>query len=299
MTFAAFVLIFLSTFLHVTWNFLSKSTRPSVAFYLLMSSMAALIWSPFLFLGGIPFRSLPASFYLLLFGSVLAEVLYVAGLAYAYRRSEISLVYPIMRALPVLMVALLSIAFSLGRQFSLLALAGMVLTTVGCLLMPLRDFHSIHISGGRRDVLFYIFLGALGTTFYTLFDSSALKIIAEVAGERTTLQALGYLFLIEFGLVLGEIVLVLAIPGELDSLRKLWGHSYAPMLAGCCSSSAYGLILLAMTRVDNVAYIQAFRQISLPLGFLAGVFILKETGTMPKFVGLILITVGLLMTVKG
>src|SRR5690606_24318932 len=108
-------------------------------------SMAALIWSPFLFLGGIPFRSLPASFYLLLFGSVLAEVLYVAGLAYAYRRSEISLVYPIMRALPVLMVALLSIAFSLGRQFSLLALAGMVLTTVGCLLMPLRDFHSIHI----------------------------------------------------------------------------------------------------------------------------------------------------------
>jgi len=174
-----------------------------------------------------------------------------------------------------------------------------VLITIGCLLMPLRDFRSIHVSGGRRDVLWYILLGALGTTFYTLFDSSALKIIAEVAGERTTLQALGYLFLIEFGLVLGEIVLVLAIPGELDSLRKLWGRSYAPMLAGCCSSSAYGLILLAMTRVDNVAYIQAFRQISLPLGFLAGVFILKETGTMPKFVGLILITVGLLMTVKG
>lgn len=299
MTLAAFLLIFLSSFLHVTWNFLSKSTRPSLAFYLLMSSTAALIWSPFLFLGGIPFRALPASFYLFLFGSVLAEVVYVAGLAYAYRGGDISLVYPITRALPVLLVALLSSVFSLGRQLSVSALAGMLLISAGCLLMPMRDFRSFRIGSIRRSLLFYILLGSLGTTFYTLFDSSALKIIAEVVGERTIPQALCYLFLVEFGMVLGEIVLVLSIPGELDNLRALRGRCYVPMLAGCCSSSAYGLVLLAMTQVDNVAYTLAFRQIGLPMGFLAGVFILKEPGTMPKFVGLILICVGLLMTVMG
>jgi drug/metabolite transporter (DMT)-like permease len=299
MTLGAFILIFLSSFLHVTWNFLSKSTRPSLAFYLLMSAMSSLIWAPCLFLGDFPFRALPAQFYLLLLGSVTAELVYVSGLVYAYRRGDISLVYPIMRALPVLMVALLSIFFSLGRQFSMLALGGMALTSLGCLLMPLRDFRSLRFSGGQRNVMRYVLVAALGTTFYTLFDSSALKVIAETAGQRTVMQALAYLFLVEFGMMLGEIVLVLSIPGELDSLRKLWGRSYAPLVAGACSSSGYGLVLLAMTQVDNVAYIQAFRQMSLPLGFLAGIFILKEAKSAPKIVGLVLICVGLVLTLQG
>ena len=60
------------------------------------------------------------------------------------------------------------------------------------------------------------------------------------------------------------------------------------------SSSAYALILLAMGFVTNVSYIQAFRQMSLPLGVLAGVFILKEPCSQAKLIGIILIVAGLI-----
>ena len=41
MTLTAFLLVFLSVFLHAIWNFLSKKTNPSGAFYLLSSTTAA------------------------------------------------------------------------------------------------------------------------------------------------------------------------------------------------------------------------------------------------------------------
>ena len=44
-----------------------------------------------------------------------------------------------------------------------------------------------------------------------------------------------------------------------------------PSLASVFSSSAYGMILLAMPMVTNVSLVQAFRQISLPICAVAGV----------------------------
>ena len=52
-------------------------------------------------------------FFLFYLGSVASEVMYVAGLAYAYRRGDISLVYPLVRAIPVLLVAAVTFAFSI------------------------------------------------------------------------------------------------------------------------------------------------------------------------------------------
>ena len=66
-----------------------------------------------------------------------------------------------------------------------------------------------------------------------------------------------------------------------------------PYLAGICSSVAYALVLLAMGHVSNVSYLQAFRQMSLPVGFFAGLLILKEKGTAPKYIGMTLIFAGL------
>ena len=69
-----------------------------------------------------------------------------------------------------------------------------------------------------------------------------------------------------------------------------------PAIAGVCCSGAYGLILLAMPHVTNVSFIQAFRQLSLPLGFLAGVIFLHEKSSSTKIAGLLLILTGLVIT---
>ena len=48
--------------------------------------------------------------------------------------------------------------------------------------------------------------------------------------------------------------------------------------------------------VTNVSYIQAFRQMSLPLGVLAGILILKESHPPVKLAGIALVVGGLLLT---
>lgn len=299
MSLIAFALIFLSVFLHVAWNMISKSTKPSMAFYALMSATAAVIWFPFFLLSDIHLAELPWKFHALLFASVTGEVLYVLGLARAYRWSDISLVYPVVRALPVLMIAAVTIIFGLGKAPGKIALSGMVLITAGCFLMPLKKFSDFSPKRYFSSVIGFILLGAIGTTMYTIFDSSALKIVREAAGRISIPDTLGYLFLIEFGLTAGELLVVAGNRMERALFKKMFCRTLYPVMAGMCSSTAYALVLLAMGYVTNVSYIQAFRQMSLPIGFFAGMLILKEKGTVPKALGMLLILAGLLCVSLG
>ena len=60
---------------------------------------------------------------------------------------------------------------------------------------------------------------------------------------------------------------------------------------------AYVLILLAMNYVNNVSFVQAFRQLSLPLSALLGLLLLKEKISKLRWSALGLIMLGLLLCV--
>ncbi len=295
MSLTAFLLILASVFLHAGWNFISKKSVPSLAFYSLSCGTAALLWlGPFLFA---EFRSsdMPLHFWMLTFFSVLFEILYVGGLAYAYQKSDISLVYPLARALPLLMIALVSALFSLGsRQPSSVAILGMGVVFLGCLLMPLKYFRDFKWQVYFNPVIFLVVLAAIGTSGYTVLDSCAMQEIAKVYQKKSILLSMCYLFFIEAGIALGALSIVCFNKTERKELgRLLKTRSLSPILTGICSSSAYVLILLAMNYVSNVSYIQAFRQLSLPIGVLAGILILKESHSIPKLLGTIIIAAGL------
>ena len=299
MTFTAFVLIFCSVFLHVAWNMLSKGTNPSLAFYSLMSFTAAIIWLPFFAVSDISLAQMPLEFFLLAAGSIAGEIIYMSGLAYGYKKSDISLVYPVVRALPVMMVALVTTIFGMGKALNLLDYVGMVLITCGCFLMPLKTLKGFSIKAYCSSVIAFILMGAAGTTMYTIFDSAAIKIVREAAGKISVADTLGYLFLIEAGLAVGELCVLSFSKEEMDCFKKLLKKPLYPIIAGVCSSSAYGLVLFAMGYVTNVSFLQAFRQISLPVGFLAGVLILHEKPYRTKIAGVAIIVAGLLVMIFG
>lgn len=298
MTWIAFLLVFFSVFLHAGWSFLSKSTRPSGAFFLLSSSTAALLLLPVFLasdwrgLGVLPFR-----FWLLLTGSGCFEILYCLGLAYAYRRCDISLAYPLARALPVLLVAAVTAVFGIGRFPGVVALAGMAVITAGCLLLPL-DGRFQWTSYCNRAVLF-ILLAAAGTTGYTIVDSVSMALLRESAVQSALRSSLQYIFMIESLIAVGLAVYVQLVPVERREFRRLFLKSPYPLISGACSASAYLLILIAMGHVSNVSFIQAFRQMSLPLGVLAGILLLKERCSREKLFGVALIVIGLMMTAFG
>ena len=296
MTLTAFLLVFFSVFLHATWNFLSKKTNPSGAFYLMSSSTAALLWLGFFLHAEVSLATLPVRFWILLGCSIVCEMIYGIGLAYAYRISDISLAYPMGRALPVLMVAGVTLLLGIGARPSGLAIAGMGITFVGCILLPLKAMHDFKWKTYASRAIFFILMIAVGTTGYTILDSQASAILQAQPGETPLMKSLVYLFLLELGIALGLGGYVALLPMERKEFKRLFLRSPYPVITGFCSSSAYALILLAMRHVSNVSYIQAFRQMSLPLGVLAGIVLLKETPAKPKLAGVALIVIGLVIT---
>ncbi len=297
MTFTAFVLLFCSVFLHAGWNLIAKSNRPSMAFYTLMSATGATVSLPFFLLSEWRLAALPPSFFGLCAASIGFEAIYVYGLARAYRSNDISLVYPVMRALPVLLTAALTLLFGIGRPFGPVVFGGMAMIACGCLVMPFPSLRRIDLSVWRNRVTIFILLGAAGTTGYTLCDSRAMGLIREscASGTAGLTATLGFLFIIECGLCLSSFLVVLSDRRERALFSRMVGRTIYPVLAGCCSSCAYVLVLLAMGYVSNVSYIQAFRQLSLPVGFFFGVFVLREKGSFAKIFGLGLILAGLLV----
>lgn len=295
MTLTAAILVFISVFMHASWNMLSKSTRPSTAFYLIMNFVGGIIWLPFYIMSAPSFWGLAPLFYGLLAGSCAFEVVYMYGLAHGYKHGDISLIYPLVRALPVVMLAVITLLTGIGKAFGTVTLLGMFLIAGGCFIMPFVSFRNISLKGLNGKTLLFIGLGAIGTTGYTLCDSQALNQISNGAAVSNTCT-LGYLFLIQMGLSLGEVPLVLFDPEERAAMKSFYGKAiFYPVIAGIFSSGAYALILFAMQNVTNVSYIQAFRQLSLPIGFLAGVLFLHEKSSATKITGLCLILLGLLI----
>ncbi|NLZ62860.1 MAG: hypothetical protein GX902_03530 [Lentisphaerae bacterium] len=295
MTLTAFFLILVSAFLHAGWNFISKKSVPSLAFYSLSCGTAALLWLlPFL-ASDFSCARMSGRFWLLTGTSIFFEILYVAGLAYSYRLSDISLVYPLARALPLLLTAAVTAVFNLGsRQMGPQELLGMGIVFCGCLMMPLQRFRDFRLSSYCNIVIVFILLAAIGTTGYTVVDSVAMAEIQAVYQRQSITLSIAYLFFIEAGIALGTGLLAVCRRSERQEFSRLV-RLKSPFLTGICSSSAYVLILLSMNFVSNVCYVQAFRQISLPLGVLAGILILKESHGLPKILGTTLIVLGLLL----
>ena len=294
MTFIALFLIILSAGLHAAWNFLSKSGTPSIGYFFLTNLAATLVTLPFTIWGPVDYTILPPRFWGLVFCSVLCEIAYVIALANGYRRAEISFFYPMSRSLPVVFTFVLCSILGIGKTLSSAAMTGMVLVTLGCLILPIQKFSSIRFKDYFNSTMPFVLLGACGTTGYTMFDSISCNYLYE-QGCSKILVALGYLGIIELGIFLGITAMLLMSSKEREIMRKL-RSSISPYLSGIFSVGAYGLVLVAMGLVTNVSFIQAFRQLSLPIGVALGIFILKERVTAPKLIGVAMLLTGLILT---
>lgn len=144
MTLTAFLLILFSVLLHAGWHFISKSRKPAPAFFLVLSGAGMLLTLPFFLCSGVRLDALPLQFYLMVLGGGMSGMVCDLGLSMAYRRADVSLAYPLARALPVLLTAGVTLALGLGTPPGYVALGGMAVIFCGCLLMPLKRLNEMH-----------------------------------------------------------------------------------------------------------------------------------------------------------
>ena len=296
MSLTAVLLVSLSAGLHALWNLVGKRRNPSPAFFLVSAACSALLTLSFLFIFRAALVQVPLAVWGLLLVTGLCQAVYYVGLAGAYRRGELSVAYPLVRALPVLLIALISLG--LGKTFNLPGLLGILAVAGGCLLVPLPSFAAFnrraYLNGGTGLAV----LAALGTTGYTLIDSQALAILRDLPAAGLDRISSTLLFL-----ALENLVTALLLAGYVwliaDERRQLSSLSRTDWLTaagtGILITAAYGLVLASMSFVTNVSYIAAFRQLSIPLGAALGFLIQKEPATPPRLVGIGVLVLGLVL----
>ena len=304
MTLIAFILISASLLMHSLWHFLCKSSgKPSMTFFALFSTSLLLTIMTLGLSSGILFE-IPWDVFKYAAAGALFGVFCDVGLMLAYRYTDISMAYPMARALPVFFTMAVTSIFGWGKPLSLLAAIGMLIIFSGCLCMSFTgggsELNLAQKIVAVRKGLIGILIAAIGTTGYTIVDNYGIKkITAEFPETGELFTAAAYSTCRESVAALSLWILLIGfnLCNKERGLLKTMVKTAHPYMAGFAAALAYLLVLVAMNHVSNVSFVQAFRQLSLPLSALLGFVILKEKVTSLRLIALFVIMTGLILSV--
>lgn len=298
----AILLITLSAFTHASWNLICKAKAPSGAFFLILTDVSVILGMiPVLIVCPEYIVKAPAGVWWALLATGFFQAVYFVSLANAYRLSEISVAYPLARSIPVLLTPIVTFIFGFGKTPTCWALLGMFLIFCGCLVLPQKKFKEILNRKNYANAGFLcVICAALFITGYTVTDREGLRTLEEMLRLENGLSATeklpsklvfsSALFFITFEYLMISLFLtpyVLLVKTEREKLKSTMqnGLGYT-LLATVLCSGGYMLVLCAMQLVDNVSYVVAFRQLSIPLGAVLGIYLLKENYNVCKISGL-------------
>jgi len=301
-TLTAVVLILISAFTHVGWNLLGKREQPSAAFFLLANTFGFLCLLPTLVLFGSAIPAFPASVWLLLAATGFVQALYMLGLANAYRRGDLSIVYPIARSSPIIVVIIVTLFFNRSDQVSAQCICGIVLVLVGMFALPMKSFGDFRVGNYLNLSVFFALSAAFATAGYTIIDDEALRRLREPSALPIGAWQAAMLYAFFEGLTtslwLGVWVLF-RDRGRNVVWEILKTRPSRALLAGAGMFATYTLVLISLGFVSNVSYVVAFRQISVPLGTVLGILILKEPAYVSKYIGVVVVFAGLVLVGTG
>ncbi len=278
MPIALVAIISASAVLHASWNLAAHSQRRNDRFFLRLCLAGAAIGLLPALLSETSSAPMPGEVWMLLLATGACQAAYYFGLSMGYRHGEFSVVYPVARALPVLILAVVDMAR--GRPPNLAGWAGLVLVFTGCVLAPQVSLKSFSLKRYWSQATVWIAVVALAMVGYTTLDKAAAELLPS-----------GPLSAIRYGAwenVIAAPWLWLVVrfaerrsnPGSVDS--PISGVDNAdwrwPVAAAVFMVAAYWLVLWAYQLSPQASYIAALRQLSLVIGAVAGVVLFKEPG---------------------
>ncbi len=226
-------------------------------------------------------------------------MVYVWGLVLAYERGQMSVLYPLIRSLPLVLLLLLSAVF--GKLPSLGASGGILLVVLGSLLLPMQHFKDINRQHYLNLGMLFVLMAALGTVGYSWIDALASKDLQALAPNQSGGQiALLYVLLQNYA-ALGLMLLPLAWQKWRQPQQELIWHPkaghWSALSTGLLILLTYALVVWAMTLSDNVSLVVALRQFSILFSLLFGIWLLQEQQSRPKWLGTGLIMLGLVLVI--
>lgn len=288
----AIILILLSAFIHAWWNLISKRSSPNAAFFLVANSTGAWIFFPWVITGPDIVLTIPGRVWVLLIATGLFQAFYCMALASAYRHGDLSVTYPIARSLPVILVPFVSVVIGRGHLLGGWFLAGTLLVLTGGILIASEDVRSIKIRLNWVGALPMAVLAAVGTTGYSMIDDRALRILRGTLADAHTTVHITLVYAFFEALACAGWLAVFVVPKRLNFKDV---PAVRAVGAGILMYLTYGMVLLAMAYARDISLIVAFRQVSILIGAVMGLVILKEALHRWKLPGLVILFTGLLI----
>ncbi len=298
MSVTAAVILIVSAFTHAGWNFLSKKENPTLAFYLVANLVGVLCVLPILGIYRHQIPLIPPIIWICLISSGFFLAVYMAFLAGAYRTGDLSVVYPLARSLPAIMVTFITAMMGENQVVGPAFTAGVIMVTVGCLVLPIQRICQFSISSYMNLSCLLAAMAAVCIAGYTVVDGEAMAAFRATAGScfNPLSATLIYLALEAVTCTVWKIMIVLCSARERKSFAIVLKRSkVAAAKTGIGIYLTYGLVLLSMNFVTNVSYVAAFRQLSIPLGAIMGMVFLGEARYLTKISGLITIFSGMVL----
>jgi drug/metabolite transporter (DMT)-like permease len=209
--------------------------------------------------------------------SAALEAAYFFLLVAAYRRSDVSLVYPVARGVaPVLVLVGATIA---GATLGAWQALGVIAVGVGVVL--------VRGLGGPVDTRGLALALAIAATIagYTLVDKEGIEHASAVAYLELVLLPVAAVVLVGHGLA-----------GRLPAVRAEIG--LRSLAAAVCSFAAYGLVLAALSRAPAAA-VAAVRETSILIAVALAAVTLREHVGAGRLFGAALVVVGVALVALG
>jgi drug/metabolite transporter (DMT)-like permease len=291
MAFASLLLVVLASFIHASWNLLSKraaSVGPVFVFaYNLVACIAYAPWVLYVLMtgDGIVWTWIGVAFLVL---SGLIHLTYSLCLQRGYQMADLSVVYPIARGTGP-MLSTLGEFFILGERPSGQGVAGLLLVVAGIGLIATQgDLSAFKRPGGQIGVRWGTATGGLIAS-YTVVDAYVVKIlgIAPVVLDW-------FSNLLRFCLLAPIIV---ANPrGAIEAMRGYW---WIAIGVGLLSPLSYILVLAALTSGAPLSLVAPMREMSMMVGALLGMVVLREKVGPWRLAGCATLIVGVILLSGG
>jgi drug/metabolite transporter (DMT)-like permease len=269
----AVVLALSAAVLHATWNLLLARSRDTDAALVVAMLCGTAVLAPVAFVAGprIRIEALPY-----VVASSAFELAYFVLLAAAYRRAELSLVYPVSRGLAPVLVLVVGVA--LGALTSVAQVAGILLIALGVVLV--RGIAAGHAKASHLGLAALIAALICG---YTVIDKAGLRYA----------DPLTYLVLV-VGLPALAYAAILVRRRGMASLRR--AVSPTVVAGGIFVVGAYGLVLAALA-VAPAAPVAALRETSVVIATAMAGAVLGERVTRLRLSGAALVAAGIALLV--
>jgi uncharacterized membrane protein len=286
----AIFLVLFSTFLHAGWNLVLRKQRSDSTLLQVNIVISLVGLGPVLMaeLGPEPVLGRVWG-YLIVAG--IFQAIYCLGLTQGYQSGDFTIVYPIARSLPVLLVAVWDAA--LGRTPSLTAWLGMILVTIGCLIIPLESWRGFHFGRYWNRAMLWAVVTALAIVGYTIADKLAADSLT--TGPWTAARY-GVYESAAIAIVYGFILKVMGRPALSSSDLTSWGWA---TLAAVGVFGAYWLILWSYQLAFQASYVVALRQLSIVIGVALGAWFLREAAPLLRLSAACVIVIGVAGIVLG